>query len=128
MQISYTKILIGSGLLLGLAVIVKYNTYMITYYSNNNPNNNPNNKSNHYPDNLQPEIIKLDETTSISNLKNTDMKNTNMKNIETQTLVTLDKNDRFLVKETIIGDGNKWYDIIDENVDNMDNTNNTKNS
>ena len=38
MQISYTKILIGSGLLLGLAVIVKYNRNMITYYSNNNNN------------------------------------------------------------------------------------------
>ena len=126
MQISYTKILIGSGLLLGLAVIVKYNRNMITYYSNNNPNNKSNNKSNHYPDNLQPEIIKLDETTSISNLKNSDIKNSDTNNngrnnIETQTVVSLDKNDRFLVKEIIVGNGNKWYDIIDENIDNMDN-------
>lgn len=129
MQIRYTKILIGSGLLLGLAVIVKYNRNMITYYSNNNPNNNPN----HYPGNLQPEITKLDKTTSISNLKNSDINNSDTNNngrnnIETQTVVSLDKNDRFLVKETIIGDGNKWYDIIDENMDNMDNTNATKNS
>ena len=120
MQISYTKILIGSGLLLGLALIVKYNVKYNKYIKTCNPNNNP--------DNLQPTITKLDKTTSVSNLKNTNMKNTNMKNTETQTLVTLDKNDRFLVKETIIGDGHKWYDIIDENVDNMDNTNNTKNS
>lgn len=112
MPISYTKILLGSGLLLSLAVIVKYNRNMINYYSNNNPNNN----SNHYPDNLQPEITKLDKTTSVSNLKNMDTKN-----IETQTFVSLDKNDRFFVKETILGDGNKWFDIIDDNMDNMDN-------
>ena len=121
MQISYTKILIGSGLLLGLAVIVKYNRNMITSNLNNDPNN------------LQSRITKLDKTTSVSNLKNS-INNSDTNNIETQTVVTLDKNDRFLVKETIIGDGNKWYDIIDENVDNMDNmdnmdnTNNTKNS
>lgn len=122
MQISYTKILIGSGLLLGLSVIVKYNRNMINYYSNNNPN--------HYPDNLQPTITKLDKTTSISNLKNSDINNSDRNNngrnnIETQTIVSLDKNDRFLVKETILGDGNKWYDIIDDNIDNnIDNVNN----
>ena len=123
MQISYTKILIGSGLLLGLALIVKYNVKYNKYIKTCNPNNNP--------DNLQPTITKLDKTTSVSNLKNKDtnkgdINNNNTNDIETQTVVTLDKNDRFLVKETIVGDGNKWYDIIDESIHNINNTNNNK--
>lgn len=126
MQISYTKILIGSGLLLGLALIVKYNVKYNKYnkyIKTCNPNNNP--------DNLQPTITKLDKTTSVSNLKNNDINksdanNSDTNDIETQTVVTLDKNDRFLVKETIVGDGNKWYDIIDESIHNIINTNNNK--
>lgn len=112
MQISYTKILLGSGLLLGLVVIVKYNTYMKTSNLNNDPNN------------LQSRITKLDKTTSVSNLKNSVTNNSDTNNIETQTVVTLDKNDTFLVKETILGDGNKWYDIIDDNIDNVNNREN----
>ena len=78
------KILISSGLIIGLVLIFK----------------NINKKE---------KINKIDKTTSMSNLKNN-----NKNNSQTQTIVTLDKDDTFLIKETYSENNTKWYDIIEE--------------
>ena len=90
----FNKITIGSTLLIILGLVIKYNS------SKNNSSKNDFRKSN---------ITKLDKTTSVSNLKNININTT-----EVQTLVSLDKTDTFLIKETYINNTNKWYDIIDE--------------
>ena len=86
---NYNKFFVITGVLLSLVVIVKYNKNI---FVNNQKN------------------TKIDKSTSISNLKNI-----NKNNSVTQTKISLDKNETILVKETILENGNKWYDIIDEN-------------
>lgn len=63
---------------------------------------------------LEPKIknkkeIMIDKSTNINNLKNSDVKS-----VETQTIITLDKNDTFLIKEIYTENNTKWYNIIDE--------------
>lgn len=85
----FNKITIGSTILIILGLVIKYNSSKNDFRKSN--------------------ITKLDKTTSVSNLKNININTT-----EVQTLVSLDKTDTFLIKETHINNTNKWYDIIDE--------------
>lgn len=79
----FKKIVITSIFLLGLTFVVKY-TKKKNYKKNN--------------------IEKIDKTTSISDLS------TN--SVASQTKVSLDKNENYFIKETIINSSNKWYDIV----------------
>lgn len=51
----------------------------------------------------------IDKTTSVTNLIDS-----SLNNIECQTVISLDKNDTFLIKEININSENKWYDIIEK--------------
>ena len=80
----FNKILISSGVIVALVLIFK----------------NINRKE---------KKSKIDKTTSMTNLKNN-----NKNNCQTQTMISLDKHDTFLIKETYSENNTKWYDIIEE--------------
>ena len=90
MHLNTNKLLVASGLLFGYLVFIKYNKY---------------NKYLH----KQEEISVKDKKIQCSNLKNN---NTN--NVATQTNISFSLNDKFLIKETLVNNENKWYDIIGE--------------
>ena len=93
MHLNTNKLLVASGLLFGYLVFIKYNKY---------------NKYNKYL-HKQEEISVKDKKIQCSKLKNN---TTN--NVATQTNISFSLNDKFLVKETLVNNENKWYDIIGE--------------
>lgn len=87
MHLNDNKLLIGSVLLLGSMIFIKYRKYSYK----------------------QEGISRKDKNSQSYNLKNY---TTN--NVSSQTVVSFNINDNFLVKETLINNENKWYDIVDE--------------
>tara|TARA_B100000902_G_C27322663_1_gene925838 strand:+ start:15211 stop:15468 length:258 start_codon:yes stop_codon:yes gene_type:complete len=82
----FNKIVVTSIFLLGLTFIVKYTKRKY---------------------NSKDSINKIDKTTSVSDLI-TSRSNTS----GSQTMVSLDKNENYFIKETVITPNNKWYDIV----------------
>ena len=84
------KLMIASILILSIISVTKYNR------------SNRSNKS------TKKDILKLDKSTSV-----TDIVNNTVNDKQTQTTVTLDKNENFLIKEIYNNNNYKWFDIID---------------
>lgn len=84
------KLMIASILILSIISVTKYNR---------------SNRSNKL---TKKDILKLDKSTSV-----TDIVNNTVNDKQTQTTVTLDKNENFLIKEIYNNNNYKWFDIID---------------
>ena len=118
----FNKIVVASIFILGVTFFVKYvkkedsindisiNDISINNISINNININDSSINDISINDISiNDISKLDKTTSV-----TDLLTQENKSRSCQTTVSLDKNENYFIKETIINDNNKWYDIIYE--------------